>query len=101
MGNRHPTIAPYESFPTADGEIVVAVGNDDIWRRFCTALDRPELAQDPRYVTNKERIANYAELRGVLEQAMCVRTRLDWVFRVDRCERSAKCWPTRNSPRGR
>ena len=81
MGNRHPTIAPYESFPTSDGEIVVAVGNDDIWRRFCTAIERPELAHDPRYVNNKERIAHYADLRGVLEQAMRVRTRLDWVAR--------------------
>ena len=81
MGNRHPTIAPYESFPTSDGEIVVAVGNDDIWRRFCAAIERPELAHDPRYVNNKERIAHYADLRGVLEQAMRVRTRLDWVAR--------------------
>jgi crotonobetainyl-CoA:carnitine CoA-transferase CaiB-like acyl-CoA transferase len=81
MGNRHPTIAPYESFPTADGEIVVAVGNDDIWRRFCTAIERPELAGDERYRTNKERIARYDELRGVLEQAIRARTRLDWVAR--------------------
>ena len=81
MGNRHPTIAPYESFPTADGDLVIAVGNDDIWRRFCDAIDRPALANDPRYVTNKERIANYDALRSVLEEAMRGRTRLEWVAR--------------------
>ena len=48
QGNRHATIAPYETFTTKDGEIVIAVGNDEIWKRFCAAVDLEELAADPR-----------------------------------------------------
>jgi formyl-CoA transferase/CoA:oxalate CoA-transferase len=81
VGNRHPTIAPYESFATSDGELVVAVGNDDIWRRFCTTIGRSDLVDDPRFRTNKERIANYAELRRLLECEMAKRTRGEWVAR--------------------
>jgi formyl-CoA transferase/CoA:oxalate CoA-transferase len=81
LGNRHPTIAPYETFPTADGEIVVAVGNDAIWRRFCPAIGRPELADDPRFRTNKDRLAHYPELRSLLEAVLAARTRADWTGR--------------------
>jgi len=81
LGNRHPTIAPYETFPTADGEIVIAVGNDAIWRRFCPAIGRPELAEDPRFRTNKDRLAHYPELRSLLEAVLAARTRADWTER--------------------
>lgn len=81
LGNRHPTIAPYETFRTADGEIVIAVGNDAIWRRFCPAIERPELAEDPRFRANRDRLANYGELRVVLEAALVTRTRADWTAR--------------------
>jgi formyl-CoA transferase/CoA:oxalate CoA-transferase len=81
LGNRHPTIAPYETFPTADGDIVVAVGNDGIWKRFCPALDRPELAGDPRFLTNRDRLANYAALKQVLDAVMITRTRAEWTAR--------------------
>jgi formyl-CoA transferase/CoA:oxalate CoA-transferase len=82
LGNRHPTIAPYETFDTADGEIVIAVGNDAIWRRFCPAIDRPELADDPRFRTNKDRLAHYDTLRGLLEQTLAARTRAEWTARL-------------------
>ena len=81
MGNRHPTIAPYETFPTADGEIVIAVGNDGIWRRFCPAIDRPELADDPRFRTNRDRMAHYDRLRPELERTLRSRTRAEWTAR--------------------
>jgi crotonobetainyl-CoA:carnitine CoA-transferase CaiB-like acyl-CoA transferase len=81
LGNRHPTIAPYETFQTSDGEIVIAVGNDAIWRRFCPAIDRPELADDPRFRTNKERLAHYDELRAQLEAVLATRTRAEWTVR--------------------
>jgi formyl-CoA transferase/CoA:oxalate CoA-transferase len=81
MGNRHPTIAPYETFPTADGEMVIAVGNDGIWRRFCPAIDRPELADDPRYRTNRDRLAHYDELKAELDRALGARTRAEWTVR--------------------
>ncbi len=82
LGNRHPTIAPYETFDTTDGEIVIAVGNDAIWRRFCPAIDRPELADDPRFRTNKDRLAHYGELRALLEQTLAARTRAEWIRRL-------------------
>jgi crotonobetainyl-CoA:carnitine CoA-transferase CaiB-like acyl-CoA transferase len=78
LGNRHPTIAPYETFLTADGELVVAVGNEAIWRRFCPAIGRPELVDDARFLTNKDRVAHYPELRAVLEVVMATRTRAEW-----------------------
>jgi formyl-CoA transferase/CoA:oxalate CoA-transferase len=81
LGNRHPTIAPYETFRTSDGEIVIAVGNDGIWRRFCPAIDRPELAEDPRFRTNRDRLSNYGELRGTLEAVLATRTRAEWIER--------------------
>jgi crotonobetainyl-CoA:carnitine CoA-transferase CaiB-like acyl-CoA transferase len=81
LGNRHPTIAPYETFATADGEIVIAVGNDAIWRRFCPAIERPALADDAKFRTNKDRLAHYGELRALLETVIAQRTRADWIAR--------------------
>ncbi|MDK1389086.1 CaiB/BaiF CoA-transferase family protein [Sinorhizobium sp. 8-89] len=56
LGNAHPNIAPYQVFPTADGHLIVAVGNDRQFVKFCDALGRPELATDPRYLTNAGRV---------------------------------------------
>lgn len=61
-GNAHPNIVPYQSFPTADGHLVVAVANEAIWARFCEGVGKPELAADPRFDTNAHRVEN----RGVL-----------------------------------
>jgi crotonobetainyl-CoA:carnitine CoA-transferase CaiB-like acyl-CoA transferase len=58
IGNRHPTIAPYETFPTADGWINVACGTERMWRSFCGALGLEELLADPRFQTNADRVAN-------------------------------------------
>ena len=60
LGNAHPNIVPYETFDTADGEIAVAVGSERQWPRFCRALGLPALADDPRFATNGERVANRA-----------------------------------------
>ncbi len=62
MGNAHPNIVPYQVFPAADGHLVVAVGNDGQFARFCAVLGRPELARDPAYATNADRVAHRAEL---------------------------------------
>ena len=72
MGNRHPSIAPYETLATKDRPLAVAIGNDRQFRVFAAALGRPELADDPRFSTNRARVANrpqlVAELEGVLRQ---------------------------------
>ena len=62
MGNRHPSIAPYESYPTADRPMVIAVGNDRQFRSCATVLGRPEWADDPRFATNPARVENRLEL---------------------------------------
>ncbi len=65
-GNRHMTIAPYDTFDAADGVLVLAVGNDTLWQRLCRALDLGALAADARYTTNEGRVRAYADLRAAL-----------------------------------
>lgn len=79
MGNRHPTIVPYETFPVADGEIVVAVGNDEQWLRFCEAIGAAMLAKDARFATNRQRVENYGQLRPLLARQLAGRTRDEWL----------------------
>jgi crotonobetainyl-CoA:carnitine CoA-transferase CaiB-like acyl-CoA transferase len=82
-GNLHATIAPYEPFTTADGEIVVAVGNDDIWRRFCAAIGLPEMADDPRFATNSGRVTNYEVMRPPIDRAFRTASNAEWVARLN------------------
>jgi crotonobetainyl-CoA:carnitine CoA-transferase CaiB-like acyl-CoA transferase len=79
MGNRHPSIAPYDTFAAADGDFVLAVGNDDQFRRLSRVLGRPELAADPRFVSNAERVGNGDALRGELSPLLAGWTRSDLV----------------------
>ncbi len=82
MGNRHPTIAPYETFETRDGEVVLAVGNDDLWRRFCGALDLGALAEDARFATNDARVRHQATLRAALADRFRALTRAECLERL-------------------
>jgi hypothetical protein len=66
MGNRHPSIAPYESYPTADRQLVIAVGNDRQFRACAEVLGAPEWADDERFATNRGRVTGYAELRPLV-----------------------------------
>ncbi len=75
MGNRHPTIAPYDTFPVADGEFVLAVGNDEQWRRLCDVLRLDGLASDGRFATNEQRVLHYDTLRPILVEAFRAMTR--------------------------
>jgi crotonobetainyl-CoA:carnitine CoA-transferase CaiB-like acyl-CoA transferase len=83
QGNRHATIAPYETFTTRDGEIVIAVGNDEIWKRFCTAAGLPELADDARFTTNKDRMANYQAMRPPIDRVFRTATCAEWIARLN------------------
>jgi crotonobetainyl-CoA:carnitine CoA-transferase CaiB-like acyl-CoA transferase len=75
MGNRHPSIAPYESFAALDGEIVVAVGNDRQFQALCTELGLPGLAGDERFATNPSRVEHREELGRALAPLFAARTR--------------------------
>ena len=72
-GNGHPSIVPYQVFGTADGHVIVAVGNDGQFRRFCAVLGLPELADDPAYATNPARLMNRDALIARIEPALAVR----------------------------
>jgi crotonobetainyl-CoA:carnitine CoA-transferase CaiB-like acyl-CoA transferase len=79
MGNRHPSIAPYDTFAAADGDFVLSVGNDDQFHRLSRVLGRPELATDPRFVSNADRVMNYDALRGELSPLLATWRRTDLV----------------------
>jgi crotonobetainyl-CoA:carnitine CoA-transferase CaiB-like acyl-CoA transferase len=79
LGNRHPTIVPYETFAAADGDVVVAVGNDDQWRRFCDVANLGELSYDSRFATNRARVENYSALRPQLADRLKTRPREAWL----------------------
>lgn len=73
LGNAHPNIAPYQVFETADGHIVIAIGNDSQFASFARLIERPELAADPRFETNRRRVENRAAL--IAEIAPAIRTK--------------------------
>jgi crotonobetainyl-CoA:carnitine CoA-transferase CaiB-like acyl-CoA transferase len=78
MGNRHPSIAPYDTFDTADGPLVLAVGNDEQWRRLCEAAGLQSLASDSRFATNGARVEHYETLESLLAPVFAQRTRAEW-----------------------
>jgi formyl-CoA transferase/CoA:oxalate CoA-transferase len=84
MGNTHPSIAPYETFHTADGLVMVCAGNPKLWRQFCQAIDRPELVDDPRFLDNSRRLANRPALVALIEGATRGWTTDEFVARLDR-----------------
>jgi len=79
MGNRHPSIAPYEPLRAADGDLVVAVGNDRQFAALCDVLGVPELATHPDYATNAARVAHRDALAAALEERLATRPVADWV----------------------
>jgi crotonobetainyl-CoA:carnitine CoA-transferase CaiB-like acyl-CoA transferase len=78
MGNAHPSITPYELFATAEGELVIAVGNERQFRDLCQVLGAPELADDPRFASNRDRVAHRNELRGELLRLLAARPAQAW-----------------------
>jgi crotonobetainyl-CoA:carnitine CoA-transferase CaiB-like acyl-CoA transferase len=79
LGNAHPNIVPYQDFPTADGDFILAVGNDGQFRKFCEVAGLPALPDDPRFATNKARVAHRAELIPLLRQTTVFKTTAEWV----------------------
>lgn len=84
MGNAHPNIVPYQDFPTKDGRIIVAVGNDGQFQRFAEILGRPEWAEDSRFATNRARVANRAELVKLIEAELARDASANWLAALDR-----------------
>ena len=83
MGSRHPSVAPYGTYPTRDGFLVVAVALDSSWKRFCTAVGRPDLIEHPRLGKNAGRIAHRDELEPLMEEILAERSADEWVAIMD------------------
>ena len=83
MGNAHPNLAPYQPFATADGAVVVAVGNDGQFRSLCAALGAPDLGGDARFTTNALRVEHRAELVGALAPLFAPRTTDAWIAALE------------------
>lgn len=84
LGNAHPNIVPYQDFPSADGNFILAVGNDGQFRKFCEVAGIANLADDPRFVTNKARVAHRAELLPLLRQATVFKTTAQWIEQLEK-----------------
>lgn len=86
VGNRHPMITPYESFETKDGYVIFAVGNQRLWESFVTALGKPGLKDDPRFVDMKNRNQNPAELKAIIEKVTIGKNTEEWVAIMEKAD---------------
>jgi crotonobetainyl-CoA:carnitine CoA-transferase CaiB-like acyl-CoA transferase len=93
-GNAHASLVPYQVFTVADGEIVVAVGNDGQWQQYCAAIERPDLAADPRWAKVTGRITGRQQLVPELARTMLERGRDEWLQRLE--ARGVPCGPINN-----
>ncbi|MEE5115758.1 CaiB/BaiF CoA-transferase family protein [Pseudomonas alliivorans] len=83
LGNAHPNIVPYQDFPTADGDFILTVGNDSQFRKFAEVAGQSQWAADPRFLTNKLRVANRGELIPLIRQATVFKTTAQWVNELE------------------
>jgi crotonobetainyl-CoA:carnitine CoA-transferase CaiB-like acyl-CoA transferase len=93
-GNAHPQVVPYEVFATADGHLILAVGNDSQFASFCQAAGCPELAEEPRFRTMSQRIVHRAELIPLIAEVMRTRSRHEWIETLDAA--NVPCGPINN-----
>jgi crotonobetainyl-CoA:carnitine CoA-transferase CaiB-like acyl-CoA transferase len=83
-GNGHPNIVPYRTFEASDGEVAVAVGNDDQFRKLAALLDSPEWADDPRFARNRDRVEHRELIDDLIQRKFSMRTRSEWIEALDR-----------------
>ena len=83
-GNQHPSIVPYEVFRAADAYLTVGVANNSLWERFCRAVGRPELARDPRFEAETQRVANRDALVAILGALFAERPAAEWLEQLDK-----------------
>ena len=91
LGRRHPAITPFEVFESADGYVVIAIGNNELWRKFCEHVNHPELIDNERFHTNALRTENHESLFPILAEIMCRRTTDAWVEALE--EIGVPCGP--------
>lgn len=93
-GNIHPSLAPYQDFKTNDGNVLLAIGNDGQFARFCAAAGHPEWAQDPRFATNTARVDNRADLLMLMTPLMQTRGTQEWITLLE--DKAVPCGPINN-----
>ncbi|WP_300339540.1 CaiB/BaiF CoA-transferase family protein [Accumulibacter sp.] len=91
MGNAHPNIVPYQDFPTADGDMILAIGNDGQFARFCTVAGHPEWLMDERFASNAARVRNRQQLIPLLRQCTVLRSTAEWIAALE--EAAVPCGP--------
>jgi len=94
LGNSHPNIVPYQAFPTADGHVILAVGNDSQFQRFCAVAGCPALAEDPRFATNAARVQNREILVPMLKANLASRPSAQWIEMLEAV--GVPCGPINN-----
>lgn len=94
LGNAHPNIVPYQEFPTSDGYMIIAVGNDSQFRHCCAVLGRPEWASDERFLTNPQRVTHRTDLVAMMEASTRQRTTREWVEAMEAA--GVPCGPINN-----
>ena len=83
LGNAHPNIVPYQDFPTADGDLILTIGNDTQFRKFAEVAGHPEWADDPRFASNQARVANRSVLIPLIRQTTVFRTTDEWMAALE------------------
>jgi crotonobetainyl-CoA:carnitine CoA-transferase CaiB-like acyl-CoA transferase len=91
MGNSHPSIVPYQDFPTADGDMILAIGNDGQFERFCSVAGVSEWSVDKRFSTNPERVANRRMLIQMMRRVTTTRTTQEWISALEKA--AVPCGP--------
>ena len=91
QGNTHPSLAPYQDFPTLDGSMLLAIGNDGQFQRFCAAAGQGAWAQDPRFATNTLRVQHRADLIPAMQAVTRTRTTADWIALLE--DKAVPCGP--------
>ncbi|WP_114972341.1 CaiB/BaiF CoA transferase family protein [Rhodoferax ferrireducens] len=91
QGNSHPSLAPYQDFPTADGAMLLAIGNDGQFVRFCQAVEHPEWAADPRFATNTLRVKHREALIPALQAVTRTRSTAQWITLLE--DKAVPCGP--------
>lgn len=94
LGNEHANIVPYQTFITKNGEMVIAVGNDEQFKKLCEVIGKPKLAKDPRFATNPNRVKNRNELIPILQRAFLEKETEEWKEKCD--ENNIPCGPIQN-----
>jgi len=91
LGNGHPHIVPYDTFPASDGHFIIAVGNDGQFARMCEVMDRPDWAADPRFAKNVDRVRNRKTLMPLIEEITLTRSSAEWIAALE--EIAVPCGP--------